>query len=132
MSLTDPLADALTIIRNASRARRESAEIKASKLIGQVLEILKKERFIQDFRFLDDKKQGSYKVYMKYHKDKVPAITGVKKISIPGRRRYVPKDEIPKVYAGLGVAILTTSKGVLTDEQARATGVSGEILCEVW
>lgn len=132
MSVTDPIADALTIIRNASRAAKETADIKGSKLTGQILEILKKERFIQDFRFVEDKKQGFFKVYLKYQKGKIPAITGIKKCSNPGRRLYKSADSISKVYGGLGVAILTTSKGLLTDEEARAQKVGGELLCQVW
>lgn len=132
MSVTDPIADALTIIRNASRARKESAEVKASKLLGQILEIFKKERFIQDFRFVDDKKQGFYKVYLRYQKGNIPAITGIRKMSVPGLRRYVTKTKVPKVYGGLGVAIVTTSRGVFTDEEARALNVGGELLCQIW
>lgn len=132
MSLTDPIADALTIIRNANSTGKESAELKASKIIGQVLEILKKERFVQDFRFIDDKKQGSYKVYLKFHKGKVPAITGIKKISTSGRRVYVTRDSVPKVLNGLGIAVLSTSKGLMTDSEAREQGVGGEVICKVW
>jgi small subunit ribosomal protein S8 len=132
MSVTDPIADALAIIRNASRAAKESADVRASKLTGQILEILKKERFIQDFRLVEDKKQGFYKVYLKYQKGKVPAITGIKRCSSPGRRVYKTADAVSKVFGGLGVAILTTSKGVLTDEEARAQKVGGELICQVW
>jgi small subunit ribosomal protein S8 len=132
MSLTDPIADALTVIRNASRARQESTEVKASKLIGHILEILKKERFIQDFRFLDDKKQGFYKVYLKYQKGKVPAITGIKRCSKAGRRIYTTSKGMGKVYGGLGVSILSTSKGIVTDEEARGQNIGGELLCQVW
>lgn len=132
MSVTDPIADALTIIRNASRASKESAQIRASKLMGQILEILKKERFIQDFRFVEDKKQGFYKIYLKYQKGKIPAITGIKKCSNPGRRVYSPSRDVAKVYGGLGISILSTSKGILTDEEARTQNIGGELLCRVW
>lgn len=132
MSLTDPIAEALTIIRNASRARKEEATVRASKIVGQILEILKKERFIKDYRFIDDKKQGFYRIYLKYQKGKVPAITGIKKISKPGLRRYAKKEETKKLLAGLGITILTTSKGILNDIDARSQGVGGEIICEVW
>ena len=132
MSLTDPIADALTIIRNASRTKRETAEVKASKLIGQILEVLKKEHFIKDFRFVDDKKQGFYKVYLKLQKGKIPAITGITRVSRAGRRFYVTKEELPKVYGGLGVAIVSTSKGIMTDEEARNSNVGGEFLCKIW
>jgi len=132
MSLTDPIADALTMIRNGSRARKESVEVKASKLLAEILDILKKQGFIKEYRFIDDKKQGSYKVYLKYHKGKVAAITGIKKLSLPGRRFYIAKEDIPKVYGGLGIAILSTSKGVMSDTDARNQNVGGELLCEVW
>ena len=132
MSVTDTIADGLTIIRNASRAKKETAEVRGSKFIGRILEILKKERFIHDFRFVDDKKQGFYKVYLKFHKGKVPAITGIKKCSIPSRRIYTTAKRTAKVYGGLGVSILSTSKGLLTDEEARSQNVGGEIICQVW
>jgi len=132
MSLTDPIADALTIIRNASRASKENAEVRASKLIGQILGILKKERFIQDFRFVDDKKQGFYKIYLRYQKGKVPAITGIKKCSIPGRRSYIASKGIGKVFGGIGISIVSTSKGLLTDDEARGQNVGGELICKVW
>lgn len=135
MSVTDPIADALTIVRNASSAKRESAQVKASKIIGQIFEILKKERFIQDFRFVGEKtetSQGFYKVYLKYQKGNVPAISGIKKISLPGRRRYIKKDDIPMVYGGLGISILSTPKGILNDKDAREVNVGGELICQVW
>lgn len=132
MSLTDPIADALTIIRNASSASKENAEVRASKLIGQILGILKKERFIQDFRFVDDKKQGFYKIYLRYQKGKVPAITGIKKCSIPGRRSYIASKGIGKVFGGIGISIVSTSKGLLTDDEARGQNVGGELICKVW
>ncbi|MDD5449518.1 MAG: 30S ribosomal protein S8 [Candidatus Omnitrophica bacterium] len=134
MSVTDPIADALTIIRNASRGKKETAIVRASKLTGQILEILKKERFILDYRLIEDKEkgQGSYKVYLKFQKGKVPAITGIKKCSTPGRRFYATAKKAPKVYGGLGVSILSTSRGILTDEEARSQNVGGELLCQVW
>lgn len=132
MSVTDPIADALTIIRNASRAKKEEALIRASKLIGQVLEVLKKEHFVQDFRFVDDKKQGFYKVYLRYQKGKVPAISGIRRCSNPGRRSYTKAKGARKLYGGLGVSILSTSKGLLTDEEARSQNIGGELLCQVW
>ncbi|MEI8176564.1 MAG: 30S ribosomal protein S8 [Candidatus Omnitrophota bacterium] len=132
MSLTDPIADALTILRNASSAKKENAEIRGSTIIGRMLEIFKRENFIKDFRLIEDKKQGSFKVYLKYHKNSIPAITGIRRISLPGCRIYRPKEKIQKVFGGLGIALLSTSKGILTDEEARTQGVGGEIICEVW
>ncbi|MBI4335151.1 MAG: 30S ribosomal protein S8 [Candidatus Omnitrophica bacterium] len=132
MSVTDPIADALTIIRNASRAKKEEAMVRGSKFIGGVLEILKKERFIRDLRFIEDKKQGFYKVYLRYQKGKVPAISGIERVSNPGGRIYADTGKIQKVFGGLGVAILSTSKGLLTDEEARTQNVGGELICRVW
>jgi small subunit ribosomal protein S8 len=132
MSVTDPIADALTIIRNANRTGKETAEVKASKAIGEIFDILKRERFIEDSRFMDDKKQGFYKVYLKFQKGKIPAISGIKKISTSGRRVYVQAGEVPRVFNGLGIAIVSTSKGMMTDSQAREQGVGGEVICEVW
>ncbi|MFH1848528.1 MAG: 30S ribosomal protein S8 [Candidatus Omnitrophota bacterium] len=132
MSLTDPIADALTVLRNANMARKADAEVKASKLIGEILRIFKQEGFIKDFRFMEDKKQGSFKVYLKYVEENTPAITGIKRISTPGLRRYVNKEDIPSVYSGLGISILSTSKGILTDEEARQLNIGGEVLCHIW
>lgn len=132
MSVTDPLADALTVLRNAYRAKKETTEIRASTLIGQVLEILKREGFVKDFRFADDKKQGFFRVHLKYQRGKIPAITGIRKVSKSSRRCYVKGKEVAKVYGGLGVAILSTSKKLLTDNEARSQNIGGELLCEVW
>lgn len=132
MSVSDPIADALTVLRNASRTKKEVADIKASKILGEILRILKQERFIQDYRFVDDKKQGIFRIYLRYEQDNTPAIQGIKRISKPGRRHYVDTDNIPKVYSGIGIGILSTSKGILTDEEARQLDVGGEVLCYVW
>ena len=94
--------------------------------------ILKQEGFIQDFRFVEDKKQGLYRIHLRYLKGSNPAITGIKRISKPGRRRYVDKEDIPRVYHGIGIGVLSTSKGLLTDEEARELNVGGEVLCYVW
>jgi small subunit ribosomal protein S8 len=128
----DPLADMFTVIRNASRAKKEKAEIPSSKLKLGLLELLKKEGYIKNYKFMSDNKQGVVRVYLKYKKDNAPVITQIKRISTPGRRVYVPKDKVPKVLRGWGMAIVSTSQGVLSDEQTRAQGLGGEVLCHVW
>ncbi len=132
MTMSDPIADMLTRIRNANMARHESVEIPASKIKLAVAKILKDEGFIKDFTFAGDGKQGVIKVTMKYGGHKERVITGIKRISKPGLRVYANKDEVPKVLGGLGLAIVSTSHGVMTDKEARRQGVGGEVLCYVW
>ncbi|MBC7326672.1 30S ribosomal protein S8 [bacterium] len=132
MVLTDPIADMLTRIRNALRAEKEVVVVPASKLKVEIARILRKEGYIHDFQFVDDGKQGLLKIYLKYTPEGEPVITGLKRVSKPGGRVYVSKDEIPRVLNGLGIAILSTSKGVLTDREARRLGVGGEVICYVW
>ncbi len=132
MSVTDPIADMLTIIRNAGRARKEKADVQASKLVQKVLEVLKKENYIRNFKFIKNSGQGILRVYLKFKKDKKPAIINIKRISKPGLRVYAKQDKIPNVLGGLGVAIISTSRGVLTDSEARQTKVGGEVICHVW
>lgn len=132
MVLTDPIADMLTRIRNALQAEKEEVIVPASKLKMEIARILRKEGYINDFQYIEDSKQGLLKIYLKYTPDGQPAISGLKRISKPGGRIYVPKDKIPRVLNGLGIAILSTSKGVLTDREARRLGVGGEVLCFVW
>jgi small subunit ribosomal protein S8 len=132
MSLTDPIANALTIIRNASRLKKESADIPASKLIGSVLEIFKKEGYIDNYRQIDDKKQGILRVYFKYSLDRQPAITGIKRISKPGSRIFTKGTKLPRVLNSLGLAVISTSKGMLSDAQAREQKLGGEVVCYIW
>ena len=132
MSMSDPIADLLTRIRNASRARHESVEIPNSKLKAHVADNLKKEGFIHGYELIEDSKQGVLKISLKYDQNNNGVITGLKRLSKPGCRVYVQANKIPKVMSGLGVAILTTSNGVITDKEARQQGVGGELLCEVW
>ncbi len=131
MSIGDSIADALTAVRNASRSKKEVVEIKASKLLERVFQILKDEGYIENFRRIEDKKQGILRVYLKYQEGK-PAITQIKRISKPGRRIYADKSHIPRVLQGYGIAIISTSKGVFTDRHARKLGIGGEIVCEVY
>ncbi|MGB2706403.1 MAG: 30S ribosomal protein S8 [Candidatus Omnitrophota bacterium] len=132
MPVTDPIADMLTVLRNGVMAHKESVLVKGSKLNENIMEILKKEGFIANYKSVEDKKQGMIKVYLKYEKDKKPAITGLKRISKPGLRIYAKNDEIKNVYGGIGIALISTSKGVVTDKEAREKKIGGEILCEAW
>ncbi|MBN3039236.1 MAG: 30S ribosomal protein S8 [Candidatus Omnitrophica bacterium] len=132
MGVTDPLADMFTVIRNASRAKKDRAEFPSSKLKLEVLEVLKKEGYIKNYKFLSDNKQGTIRVYLRFRKNSQPTISNIKRISRPGLRIYATKDKIPRVLRGIGTAILTTSTGVLTDEQCRSQGVGGEVICHVW
>jgi len=130
--MTDPIADMLTRIRNANIVRHERVEVPASKLKEQIARILHEEGFIRNYRFIDDNKQGILRIYLKYGEDKERVISNVVRISKPGLRQYIGKKDLPKVRGGLGIAILSTSKGVLTSAQARKIGVGGEVLCHVW
>lgn len=131
MTITDPIADMLTRIRNAQMARHESVEFPASRIKLDILRILKDEGYIKDFRVRREGARRVVKVWLKYI-DQKPMLSGLKRVSKPGRRIYVGKDEIPKVLDGVGVAVLSTSQGVLPDRQARQRGVGGEVLCFVW
>lgn len=130
--VTDPIADMLTRIRNALQARKEEVDIPSSKFKVRLAEILKEEGYIKGFKVIPDNKQGVLKVFLKYGEDGEPAISGLKRVSKPGRRVYVKKDKIPRVMGGLGIAILTTSRGVMTDREARKAGIGGEVICYVW
>jgi small subunit ribosomal protein S8 len=130
--LTDPIADMLTRVRNAVLIKSEKVDIPASKMKVEVAKILKEEGFIKSYKILKDKKQGILRVALKYASDSDPIISGLKRISKPGRRVYVGKAEIPRVMGGVGIAIITTPKGVLSDKTCRREGVGGEVLCYVW
>ncbi|MBI3990650.1 MAG: 30S ribosomal protein S8 [Candidatus Omnitrophica bacterium] len=132
MSFTDTISDTLTRIRNASRAHMERVDVLGSKIGREILEILKKEGYINNFRSIDDGRQGILRVYLKYKEDKSPVISNLLRVSKPGMRVYKRKKSIPKVLAGAGLAIITTSKGVMTDFDARKSNVGGELLCKVW
>ncbi|MBU3933054.1 MAG: 30S ribosomal protein S8 [Candidatus Omnitrophica bacterium] len=132
MSITDPLADMFTVIRNAGNAKKDKAEFPSSKLKIEILNALKKEGYIKNYKYISDKKQGRVRVYLRFRKEKRPAITNLKRISKPGLRIYVSKDEIPRVLGGMGTAIISTPSGILTDRQARNQGIGGEVICYVW
>ena len=129
--MTDPIADMLTRIRNAGRAGHRWADVPLSKLKVEVARLLKENAFVHDFKVLNDGRHGLVRVYLKYHEGE-HVIRRIARVSRPGRRRYVGVDEIPRVRNGLGLAMLSTSRGLLSDRAARQAGVGGELLCEVW
>ncbi|OGX34927.1 MAG: 30S ribosomal protein S8 [Omnitrophica WOR_2 bacterium RIFCSPHIGHO2_02_FULL_52_10] len=131
MSLNDPISNLLTIIRNGIRVKKQTVDVPASKLAGRILEIFKGDGYIEDFRLMQDGAQGTYKVYLKYEK-KISSIIGIKRISRPGLRVYAKNDKVPRVLNGLGTAIISSSKGVVSDREARKMKVGGEILCYIW
>jgi small subunit ribosomal protein S8 len=130
--VTDPVADMLARIRNGSLAEHEKVDIPSSKLRLRLAEILKEEGFIKNFRLIEDKRQGVLRIYLKYGPGQERVISGLRRVSKPGRRRYVGADRIPSVLGGMGVAILSTPQGVLTDRESRKAKVGGEVLCYVW
>ena len=132
MTMTDPIADMLTRFRNANTVGHETVEIPASKMKKAIAEILKAEGFIADYEVIEDNKQGTIKVTMKYGAHKERVISGIKKISKPGLHVYAMADEVPRVLGGLGIAIISTSHGVVSDKEARKLGVGGEVICYVW
>ncbi|MFU0799777.1 MAG: 30S ribosomal protein S8 [Xylanivirga thermophila] len=132
MSMTDPIADMLTRIRNALVVKHETVDVPASNEKRAIATILAEEGYINGFTEIDDKKQGILRLNLKYGPNNERVISGLKRISKPGLRVYARKDEIPKVLGGLGIAILSTSKGVMTDKKARQEGVGGEVLCYIW
>jgi small subunit ribosomal protein S8 len=132
MSMTDPIADMLTRVRNALTAGKEKVDIPASAVKEGIARILRDEGFIINYRIMEDSKQGIIRVTLKYSDSEIPAIENLQRISRPGRRVYVGTDEIPRVLNGLGIAILSTSKGILTDRDSRTQKVGGEVLCYVW
>jgi small subunit ribosomal protein S8 len=130
--MTDPIADMLTRIRNASKAKLEKVDIPSSKLKLEIAKILKDEGYIKNLKMVKDRRQGVIRVYLKYTDEEIPVIQGIKRVSRPGCRVYTGNDAIPKVMAGLGVAILSTPKGIQTGKQAKKDNVGGEVLCHVW
>jgi small subunit ribosomal protein S8 len=131
MSLSDPVADYLARVRNAISAKHDKVDIPASRVKVEITRILKEEGFIQNYKIQEDKVQGTIRVFLKYS-DGSPVITGLKQVSKPGRRIYAHKDKVPKVVGGLGISIVSTSRGIMTGDQSQRTGVGGEVLCQVW
>lgn len=132
MSMTDPISDLLTRVRNACRAGHRKVDIPSSKMKLEIARILKERGFVRNYAFVDDQKQGYIRIYLKYSIEEESAIQGIQRDSRPGLRRYVGKDNIPRVLNGLGFSILSTSRGVLTDREATREGVGGEVICRVW
>ncbi len=132
MSMTDPIADMLTRIRNAAKAGHQNVDIPASKLKTEIARILRNTHYIRGFRVTEDDKQGVLRVYLKYTEEETPTFHELRRVSRPGLRKYVTAVEIPRVKNGLGIAIISTPDGVLSDREARRKGVGGEILCTVW
>ena len=132
MQITDPIADMLTRIRNAGSAKHETVDVPASKMKKAIAEILLEEGYIRSFQLIDDGTQGIIRITLKYLPGKVKAIQGLKRVSKPGLRVYAGADELPRVLRGLGIAIISTSKGIMTDTKARAAHVGGEVLAFVW
>ena len=132
MALTDPIADGLTVIRNGNRVQKERVDVKSSFLMTEILKIMRQEKYIYDYRLIEDKKQGILRVYLRKASEPLKTIARVMKISKPGLRIYAKKDKIPTVLNGLGICILSTPQGVMTGEEAKRRGIGGEILVKVW
>jgi small subunit ribosomal protein S8 len=132
MVMTDPIADYLTRVRNANNVMKETVEIPASSIKKDLTEILKNEGFIKNYEYVEDGKQGIIRIYLKYTPNREKVISGLKRISKPGLRVYARRDEIPKVLGGLGIAIISTSKGIMTDKDARREMIGGEVICYIW
>ncbi len=130
--MTDPIADMLTRIRNANKAGHEKLDVPASILKTEIASLLKREKYIKNYKFIEDRKQGVLRIYLRYGPNNEKIITNLKRISRPGLRRYKGSEDVTRVFSGLGMAIVSTSKGILTDRECRKMNVGGEILCEVW
>jgi len=130
--MSDPIADMLTRIRNAAKAKLNSTDIPGSKLKTEIARVLKSEGFVRNYKFIKDNKQGILRIYLKYGEDNTSAMMGLKRISKPSRRVYVRGDNVKPVLNGMGIAVLSTSSGIMTDKHARKKNVGGEVLCHVW
>jgi small subunit ribosomal protein S8 len=131
MSLNDPISDLLTTIRNGVQAKKETVDVPTSKLTGEILKIFKGDGYIEDFKLMKDNVQGTYKIYLKYD-NKNSAIIGLKRVSRPGLRVYARNDQIPRVLNGMGTAVISSSKGVISGREANKMKVGGEVLCHIW
>ena len=132
MHITDPIADMLTRIRNANNARHATVDIPASKMKKAIADILVEEGYVKSTELLEDSVQGTIRITLKYAENKQKVLTGLKRVSKPGLRSYASKDELPRVLKGLGIAIISTSKGIMTDKEARRQNVGGEVLAFIW
>jgi small subunit ribosomal protein S8 len=132
MAISDPIADFLTCVRNGIRAKHRKVDVNASRVKTELAKVLLRERFINNFKVIEDTKQGVLRIYLKYAGEDTSVITGIRRISSPGRRVYVRKDGIPRVMGGLGTSIVSTPRGMMTDREAREAGLGGELVCQVW
>jgi small subunit ribosomal protein S8 len=132
MSVSDPVADLLTCIRNACKAKHKKVDVPASRMKAEVVRVLLREKYINNYKSIDDQKRGVLRIYLKYDQKERPVIQGIERVSKPGRRVYIRRHEISKVQGGLGTALISTSSGILTDQEAREEGLGGELLCRVW
>src|SRR5213594_3528584 len=131
MSVSDPLADFLTCVRNAIRAKHRKVDVNASRVKTELAKVLLREHYINNFKVIDDRNQGVLRIYLKYTGDETSVVTGIRRVSTPGRRVYVRKDAIPRVMGGLGTSIVSTSRGLMTGREARDAGLGGELICQV-
>lgn len=132
MAVSDPIADFLTCVRNGVRAKHRKVDVHASRVKTELAKVLLRERYINNFKVIEDTKQGVLRIYLKYAGEDTSVISGIRRISTPGRRVYVRKDGIPRVMGGLGTSIVSTSRGMMTDREAREAGLGGELVCQVW
>ena len=132
MSMTDPIGDMVTMVRNANAVQKEKLDIPHSSLKEEILKVMKSEGFIRTYKRVEAKPQHLLRVYLREEGEKSSSITGLRRVSKPGLRVYVPRERVPRVLGGLGTAILSTSKGILTDRQARKEKIGGEVLCYIW
>ena len=132
MSMSDPLADMLTRIRNAGKAKLNSVDIPGSKMKAALANVMKEEGFIRNYKFIKDNKQGIIRIYLKYDRNEGHAIYGIERISKPSRRVYMKNKDVKPVLNGIGISVLSTSKGIMTDKQARQENVGGELICKIW
>jgi small subunit ribosomal protein S8 len=132
MPVTDPIADLLTCIRNANMAKKEKVEVPASKIKHGLIDILKREGFIRSYRVVEERGHNMLRIYLKYGPKQERVISGLQRVSRPSVRQYVGKDKIPRVIGGLGICILSTSRGLMTDREARRQGIGGELICKIW
>jgi len=130
--MTDPIADMLTRVRNAAKAKHRRVDIPASNTKKAIADLLLREGYIRNVKFVDEGPQGTIRVFLKYDESRISAFEGLQRVSRPGLRRYVPKDQIPKVLGGYGTTVISTSKGIITGHEARMLGVGGEVLCKIW
>jgi small subunit ribosomal protein S8 len=132
MSVSDPVANFLTSVRNAIRAKQRKVDVPASRFKAEIAKVLMQERYINNYKLVEGEGRDTLRVYLRYTGDDLPVITGIRRVSTPGRRVYVGRARIPKVMGGMGTVILSTSRGVMTDREARESGLGGEVICQVW